>query len=74
MKSLFFLGVLAVPMLLTSCVVEHDVYYRRPYYHPYHPYRRAVVVEAVPPGVVVYTDVRGRYYWRHHRRVYVEYY
>jgi hypothetical protein len=70
MKSLFLLAVATAPLLLTSCVVERDVvYHRRPY-----PYRREVVVAPAPVGVVYYTDVRGRYYWRHHRRVYVAYY
>lgn len=69
MKPLFLLAIAGSSMLLSACV-EHDVYvHRRPYYH--RPYRREVVVEAAPPGVVYYTDVRGRYYWRHHRRVYV---
>ena len=74
MKSLLLLSVLAVPMLMTGCV-EHEVVYRRgPYSHPA-PYRRdVVVVQPGPVGVVYYTDHRGRYYWRHHRRVYVNVY
>ncbi len=81
MKSLLLLGVLAVPMLMTGCV-EHEVVYRRgPYYHPdpyYRPapyYRRdVVVVNSGPRGIVYYNDRHGRYYWRHHRRVYVTVY
>lgn len=72
MKPLLLLAVAAASTLMSACVVEHDVYVRRPYYH--HPYRREVVVETAPRGVVYYNDVRGRYYWRHHRRVYVSYY
>jgi hypothetical protein len=73
MKPLLLLAIAGSSMLLSACV-EHDVYvHRRPYYH--HPYRREVVVESAPVGVVYYTDVRGRYYWgRHHRRVYVNHY
>ncbi len=70
MKPLFLLAVAAAPLLVTSCTVQHDVYYRR----PYHPYRREVVVAPVPAGIVYYHDVHGRYYWRHHRRVYVRVY
>jgi hypothetical protein len=33
-----------------------------------------VVVEPAPVGVVYYNDRHGRYYWRHHRRVYVRVY
>ena len=73
MKPLFLLAVATVPMLMTSCVVERDVYYRHP--HPYRPYApAAVVVAPAPVGIVYYNDVHGRYYWRHHRRVYVRYY
>lgn len=73
MKPLLLLAVISASMLMSACVVERDVYvHRRPYYH--HPYRREVVVETAPVGVAYYTDVRGRYYWRHHRRVYVSYY
>ena len=73
MKPLLLLAVAAASTLMSACVVEHDVYVRRPYHH-YHPYRREVVVETAPRGVVYYNDVRGRYYWRNHRRVYVNYY
>ena len=74
MKPLLLLAIAATPLLMTSCVVEHDVYYHHPY-HPYHPYRHdVVVVEPGPVGVVYYTDVHGRYYWRHHRRIYVTVY
>lgn len=72
MKPFLLLSVIAGSTLMSACVVERDVYVHRRPYRPY--YRREVVLEPAPPGVVVYTDVRGRYYWRHHRRVYVNYY
>lgn len=71
MKPFLLLAVIAGSTLMSACVVERDVYVHR---RPYRPYRREVVITPAPPGVVVYTDVRGRYYWRHHRRVYVTYY
>ncbi|MEP6670540.1 MAG: hypothetical protein ABJF10_15375 [Chthoniobacter sp.] len=72
MKPLFLLAVATVPMLLSACVGERETYYRRP--HPYHRYaREEVVVAPGTVGVVYYNDARGRYYWRHHRRVYVRY-
>ena len=72
MKPLFLLAVVTAPLLMTSCVVERDVYYHR--HHPYRPYAREVVVEPAPHGVVYYNDHRGRYYWRQNRRVYVTVY
>ncbi|MEI9895983.1 MAG: hypothetical protein WDN28_19465 [Chthoniobacter sp.] len=72
MKSLFLLAAATAPMLLSACVADHEVYYRR--HHPYRSYARGVVVAPAPVGIVYYNDSRGRYYWRHHRRVYVRYY
>ena len=73
MKPLLLLAIAGSSMLLSACVEREVVVRRGPYYH--RPYRREVVVESTPVGVVYYTDVRGRYYWgRHHRRVYVHNY